>query len=178
MQETEVKILEINRKEIENILVGFGAEKIFDGKIRTLFFDFSDDRILKAKNLLRLRVEEKGKIELTYKKVQKTKTLKKAEEFSVEVSSLESTKQILECIGLCATQDMLKHRISYKFDTARFDIDLFLGAYNFIPEFIEIEAKNARAIYKYAELLGYKANDCLPWSTEELIQHYSKKQAL
>jgi predicted adenylyl cyclase CyaB len=174
MQELEVKILEVNREKVEQTLVNLGAQKIFDGDIRTLFFDFNDSRIRTAKDLLRLRIEEKDKIELTYKKVQKTKTVKQAEEYSVEVSSFESTKQILELIGLYATEDMLKHRISYKLGNVRFDIDLLLGDYKFIPEFLEIEAENKAAIYRYAELLGFKANDCLPWSTEELIRHYSK----
>ncbi len=174
MQELEVKILEINREKVERKLVELGAQKIFDGDIRTLFFDFNDDRIQKAKDLLRLRTEEKGKIELTYKKVQKTKIVKQAQETSVEVSNFEATQQILKYIGLYATEDMLKHRISYKLDNARFDIDLFLGNYEFIPEFLEIEAENIETIYKYVELLGFKANDCLPWSTEELIQYYSK----
>ena len=101
---------------------------------------------------------------------------KNAEEYSVEVSDLEITEKILQNLGLGIIDDMLKHRVSYKLDTSRFDMDRYLGKYDFIPELLEIEAENVEAIYKYANLLGYKPKDCLPWSTKELIEHYSKKR--
>jgi predicted adenylyl cyclase CyaB len=175
MKEIEVKILEIKRKNVEETLVRLGAKKVFDGDIRTLFFDFEDGKIIKAKDVLRLRKEE-DKIELTYKKVRVDKAAKNAEEYSVEVSDLEMTEKILQNLGLCVIDDMLKHRVSYKLESARFDMDRYLDKFDFIPEFLEIEAENVEAIYKYAGLLGYKSKDCLPWSTKELIEHYSKKR--
>ena len=175
MKEIEVKILEVNRKNIEETLARLGAKKVFDEDIQTLFFDFKDGKIIKAKDVLRLR-KEKDKIELTYKKVRADKAAKNAEEYSVEVSHLEMTVKIFQNLGLGIIDDLFKHRVSYKLDTARFDMDLYLGKYDFIPEFLEIEAENVEAIYKYADLLGYKPKDCLPWSTKELIDHYSKKR--
>ena len=175
MKETEVKILEIDRKKIEETLIGKDAKKIFDGDIRTLFFDFKDGRIVKAKDVLRLRKEE-DKIELTYKKVHFTQTTKTAEEYSIEVSNLEMMRKILENLGLSVTESMEKHRVSYTLDHARFDIDRYFGSYDFIPEFMEIEAENTSAIYKYAALLGFQKEECLPWSTAELIQHYSRSK--
>ncbi len=68
---------------------------------------------------------------------------------------------------------MKKHRVSYTLEHARFDIDRYFGKYGYIPEFMEIEAENTGLIHKYAGLLGFKTEDCLPWSTTELIQHYS-----
>jgi hypothetical protein len=41
---------------------------------------------------------------------------------------------------------------------------------------MEIEAENIDLIHKYAALLGFKAKDCLSWSTDELIRHYSFKK--
>jgi len=58
----------------------------------------------------------------------------------------------------------------------RFDIDRYLNNYRFIPEFMEIEAENVDPIYKYADFLGFKPKDCLPWSTEELIRYYKEKK--
>jgi adenylate cyclase class 2 len=175
MKEIEVKILEVNRKKIEQPLVTWGAKKIFDGDIVTMFFDFKDGRIVKAKNVLRLR-KEQDKVELTYKKVRVNQAAKMAEEYSVEVSTLEDMKEILENLGLVVIKSMKKHRISYKLDTARFDIDSYYGKYGFIPELLEIEAENIDLIHKYAALLGFKAQDCLPWSTNELINYYSIKK--
>lgn len=175
MKEVEVKILEVNVKNIEESLGKLGAKKVFDGKIQTLFFDFKDSKIIKAKDVLRLRKEE-DKVELTYKKVRFDEASKSAEEYSVEVSNLEMAQKILGYLELEIIDDMSKHRVSYKLDSARFDIDRYLDKYDFIPEFLEIEAENAADIHKYAKLLGYKASDCLPWSTKELIEHYSKKK--
>jgi predicted adenylyl cyclase CyaB len=175
MKEVEVKILEVKRKNIEETLIRLGAKKVFDGDIQTLLFDFKDGKIIKAKDVFRLRKEE-DKIELTYKKVRVDKAAKNAEEYSVEVSDLEMTEKILQNLGLGIIDDMLKHRVSYKLDSARFDMDRYLGKYDFIREFLEIEAENVEAIYQYADLLGFKPKDCLPWSTKELIEHYSKKR--
>ena len=58
MQEIEVKILEINRKRIEKKPKEINAKKIFDGTIETLFYDFKDESIIKAKNVMRLRREK------------------------------------------------------------------------------------------------------------------------
>jgi len=176
MQEIEVKILEINREKIEQTLKGLGAKKVFDGDIQTFFFDFKDGRIDKAKDVLRLKTEQ-DKSEVTYKKVHETQTAKKAQEFTVEVSNLEMMKKILENLGLTITESMQKHRVSYTLVHTRFDMDRYFGSYDYIPEFMEIEAENIGLIHKYAELLGFKAKDCLPWSTNELIQHYSIKKS-
>jgi predicted adenylyl cyclase CyaB len=175
MKETEVKILEVNRLKIEQTLKDLGAKKVFDGDIETLFFDFKEGTIIKQKNVLRLR-KMQDKTELTYKKVHVTKTAKTAEEYSVEVSSLETMKEILENLGLSIIDRTKKHRVSYTLDGARFDFDCYSGDYRYIPEFMEIEAKNTELIYKHAALLGFNPNDCLPWSTADLIKHYSSKK--
>lgn len=176
MEEIEVKILDVNRPLLEQTLEGLGAKKIFDGDIETLFFDFKDGTIIKQKNVLRLR-KEQDKIELTFKKVHVTQTAKTAEEYSVEVSSLEIMKEILENLGLSIIERMQKHRVSYTVDGARFDFDRYIGDYGYIPEFLEIETQNTDLIYKYAGLLGFEAKDCLPWATTDLIKHYSHKKA-
>jgi adenylate cyclase class 2 len=173
MKEIEVKILEINRPKIEKALVKLQARKIFDGILQTLFFDFEDGSITKAGNLLRLR-KSSQKSELTFKKVKRTQTVKIAEEYSVKVSDAEIMLKLLQNLGLSVTEIMKKHRLSYKLDNAQFDIDRYLGDFEFIPEFLEIEAEDVNHIHRYAELLGFKPEDCLPWSSEELIQHYSK----
>ena len=58
----------------------------------------------------------------------------------------------------------------------RFDFDCYLGDYGYIPEFLEIEAESTDLIHKFAVLLGFKEKDCLPWSTTELIRHYSSRK--
>jgi predicted adenylyl cyclase CyaB len=174
MQEVEVKILEVNRPSIEKTLAGLGAKKVFDGDIKTLFFDFKDGAIVKARDVLRLR-KEQDETELTYKKVHVTKAAKVAQEYTVEVSDLETMKDILANLGLAVTECMQKHRVSYEFGTARFDFDAYTEEYAFIPEFLEIEAEDAVSIQKYAALFGFGPEKCLPWSTNDIIQYYKNK---
>jgi adenylate cyclase, class 2 len=174
MKEVEAKILEVNKNQIETSLARLGAKKVFDCEIETFFFDFKDGTIVKAKNLLRLRREEK--VELTYKTVHQTQNAKVAEEYTVEVSDIETMKNILEFLGLSVTESMRKHRVSYTLDKARFDMDRYEGKYSYIPEFLEIEAESAESIHKYAGLLGFSSKNCLPWSTQDLINYYSSKK--
>lgn len=122
--------------------------------------------------MLRLR-KEQDNIELTYKKVHVTQKAKRAEEYSVDISSLDTMKKILENLGLSVIDRMQKHRVSYTIDGTRFDFDCYSGYYGYIPEFLEIEAESIGLVSKYAALLGFKEKDCLPWSTMDLIKHYS-----
>jgi adenylate cyclase class IV len=62
---------------------------------------------------------------------------------------------ILQDLGLSATESMKKHRVSYQLDDVHFDFDQYLDEYAFIPEFMEIEAKNASTIRQYAKKLGF-----------------------
>jgi predicted adenylyl cyclase CyaB len=175
MKEIEVKILNVNRAKLVKTLKCLNAKKVFDGDIETLFFDFKDSTITKQGNVLRLRKEQE-KIELTHKQVHITKTAKIAEEYSVVVSNLETTEKILENLGLSVVDRIQKHRVSYILNNARFDFDCYSGNYGFIHEFLEIEAESIVLVHKYAKLLGYEKKDCLPWTTTELINYYSKKK--
>jgi adenylate cyclase, class 2 len=174
-KEIEVKILNVDQEKIKEKLKNLDAKKIYDGNIKTLFFDFKDNRISREKDILRLR-EKENEVDLTYKKVSGTLRVKTAEEYSVSVSNSDAMKKVLENIGLKVILNMEKHRSSYKIGKIRFDFDRYLGNYEFIPEFLEIEADDIILIYKIASQLGFKPEDCLSWSTEELIQYYKKKK--
>ena len=175
MQEIEVKILEINRSTVEAALVKMGVEKVFDGEMETFFYDFKDHSIVKAKNVLRLR-RENMKVVLTFKKVAGTQEAKIAQEYSVEVSDLGVMQKILEALGVVLMESMKKHRTSYELDGTYFDIDRYHGKYSYVPEFLEIEAESIGLIHEYAGALGFKRKDCLPWSTVQVIEHYSERK--
>jgi len=173
MLEIEAKILEIDRRKIEDALVGMGARKSFEGNVETLFYDFRDGSIVKSRNVLRLRNENNHCV-LTYKRVEGTRQAKRAEEYSVEISDQAMLQKILESLGLVIIDSTNKHRISYELKGAHFDIDRYLEKYRYIPEFLEIEADSAKSIHKYAKALGVEAKDCLAWSTAQVIEYYSQ----
>lgn len=174
MKEIEIKILEINRKKVEEKLLSLGAEKIFDGKMNAYFFDFKDGSLRKFGLILRLR-EEGNKIILTFKKPIEKEKAKIKEELEIEVSNFDITKAILESLGLQVWRIAKKHRVTYSLKEVHFELDKYGEEYDFIPEFLEIEAKNLENIYKFVELLGFDKEECKPWSLKDLVKHYSKK---
>jgi len=174
MEEIEVKILDINRKELEKKLISLGAKKIFEGEIYASFFDYKDNSIRKKNNTMRLR-KEGNKTVLTYKKPVKHESIKIRKEYETEVSDFKTAKKILESLGLKEWKILKKRRISYKLNNVRFEFDKHIDQYSYVPEFLEIEAKSIEDIYKYAKLLGYKEEDCKPWTIMNLEKYYSKK---
>ncbi len=175
MKEIEVKILGINRNKCEKTLISLGAKKIFDGEILTLFYDYSDSSIQKAKNLLRLR-KAGVKSFLTFKQYVKDSHAKVRKEFDVEVSDFDTTHMILKGLGLTATLSVRKHRSSYILNDVHFEFDHHLDEYVYIPDFLEIEAKNLESLYQAASLFGFKKEDCRPWSFFDVATHYKKKK--
>jgi adenylate cyclase, class 2 len=175
MKETEIKILEIDKESIEAKINELGGKKIFDDEIHTTIFDFKDNYLKENKSLLRLR-KEGNEHYLVFKKNEQKKELKTADEIHVKIDDFNKTKTILNHMGLSVVEDNLKHRTSYRVEDVRFDIDEFKDNYIYIPAFLEIESNNINNIYKYAELLGFKKEDCRPWNFFDLKKHYSKQK--
>ena len=95
----KLKILNVDKQKIEEILIQLGVKQTFDDEITTYFFDFENGSIANAKNVLRLRKEGKHSV-LTFKKILSKQTAKVAEEYEVEVSNLPKMKRILESARL------------------------------------------------------------------------------
>jgi predicted adenylyl cyclase CyaB len=177
MKEIEIKIIEIDRKKVEDTLATLGAVKTFDDDVDTWFFDFHDDRITRARNLLRLR-RFGDKAKLTFKNFVESESTKVRHEYEVSISDFETMCLILESLGLNSTLRMEKHRTSYVLSEGiHVDIDKYSGEFSHIPEFMEIEGGDISTIHEQAKLLGFDPNDCKSWDTFDLIDHYSGKKA-
>jgi len=174
MKEIEAKILEINRTEVEKKLVSLGGKKVFEGIIDAHSYDYPDRTIMKSKSSFRIR-KENQRVVITFKKFISNKGVKKRNEFEVEVSDFEIAKKIIEALGLKEWKHIRKKRTSYRLEGTRFEMDKYIGKLSFVPEFLEIEAKDAKTIYKQAAVLGFQKSDCKPWTTSQVIDYYSKK---
>ena len=84
---------------------------------------------------------------------------------------LKKTKLILESLGLKEWLTLNKHRTTYVLDNVRFEFDKYHGQYEFVPEFLEIEAKDVETIYKYVKILGFKKEDCKPWTILDIVKN-------
>ena len=171
MDEIEVKILDINRKKVEERLVSLGAEKVFDGLIHGYFYDSPDSRVRRNKDTFRLRMVG-DKSFITLKKFVSDEGAKIRREYEVEVSDFDSAKSIIEGLGFSAWMEMRKRRTSYVLGDVHFELDKHIDQYSFVPEFLEIESKDVGTLYKYVGLLGYGKEDCRPWTIVEVARHY------
>ena len=167
MKEIEIKILDIDRKEIEEKLASLGAEKVFEGEVNALFFDFEDRSIRRSNRTVRLR-RMGDKCFLTVKSPVAHDDVKIKDEYETEVSDIDSARHILESIGMSVWIEMKKHRTTFRTDDASFEIDKHQDKYKHIPEFLEIESGDIETIYRYAEILGFSKEDCRPWTVLDI----------
>ena len=178
MDEVEVKVLDVNRNALVKKLLSLGAKKYFEGEIHAVSFDFPDRSISGSKRTLRLRTKG-DKTYLTLKNPVDNPNIKIREELELEVSDFAAMKKILESLNLKQWRDVKKTRISYKLKDVLFEFDKYHGDFGFIPEFMEIEVmadndgEAIQKIYEYAEKLGIKKEQCLPWTLNDLVKHYS-----
>ena len=173
MREIEVKILKIDRNNIEKKLISIGARKTFEGDIHAIYYDSSDNLIRKTRATLRLRREGARSV-LTFKQHIEDEEAKIREEKEVEVSDFDTMHSVLVSLGFFSWLEMEKYRITYEFGGAHFEIDKYHGEYEYIPEFMEIEGADIGEIYKYAGLLGFSSQDCKPWDAVQLAAYYNK----
>jgi len=174
MEEIEVKILNVDRKKCEKILLKIGAKKKFEGELITLAFDTKDKKLKLDNKIFRLRKEGDNQV-LCLKEPISKEGFKRMNETEVSVSDFEKISEILKKIGFEIFAKTTKKRVSYKLDNTVFDFDKYTNEYEFIPEFLEIESNNVKSIEEYAKLLGYKKEDMLPWGFQDLLKNYKSK---
>lgn len=168
MREIEVKILEVDVERLEARLLELGAEKVFDGELDVIFYDFEDEWLAKREQRLRLR-KVGDKTEFTFKQKVSRKASKIEDEYQVNVSNFEEMRSILEFMGMRQTRRYKKNRISYVLGNTRFEFDtLMLG----VPTFLEIEAESEAVLFEWIEKLGFEKSAALPWSGSDVLRHY------
>ncbi len=174
MYETEIKILDIDRKKLENKLTLMGAEKIFDDEIYAIYYDDAGNSVRRQKGTFRLR-REGGTSVLTFKAHIDSAATKVREETEVTVSDFDAMRSILAFIGFSPWLEMKKHRTTYALQGLHFEFDRYTGEFGFIPEFLEIEGPDIEAIYECAAALGFSKEDCRPWDALQLAEYYSAR---
>ena len=174
MYETEIKILDIDRKKLERKLSSLGAKKIFDDEIHALYYDNSDSSIRRQRGTFRLR-REGGISVLTFKAHIDNSAAKVREETDVTVSDFDAMRSILRSIGFSPWVEMKKHRTTYALPGLHFEFDKYTGEFGFIPEFLEIEGQDVEAVYESAAALGFSKEDCRPWDAIQVAEYYSAR---
>lgn len=169
LEEIEVKILEINVREIKKKLRKIGAEKIFEGEMISVYFDFRDKRLEKEGKILRLR-EKKGKVILTYKELISRYKAKIMDEYELLVGDFVAMKKIFEGLGLFTLYEFSKHRTTYELEKTHFEID----KYPDIPAFLEIEAPDLDTIHQFVSEFGFSREEVKSYSIKEVLEYYGE----
>ncbi len=170
MKEIEVKVLEINKVRIVKKLLKLGAKKVFEGRVKSLFYDFEDSRLTRNDSFLRLR--KKGKdTYLTFKKKISQDGVKIMDEFEIRVNDFEAIRSILNFLGLTDFKTYTKKRTSYQIGKTLFEIDEFES----IPAYMEIEAPSKELVNYFIELLKIDKQKIKSWDGEELLNYYINK---
>jgi adenylate cyclase class 2 len=168
--EIEVKVLEIDTRDVERRLRAMGARKVFSGKVVTVMYDFPDRRLRDSDVVVRLR-SMGGKYILGAKTGLTYSRVKSAHEHELVVDDPECLENILAAIGLEPRRRFVKHRIAYALGSCHVDIDKLPG----IPTYLEIEAPNQRKLFPFLERLGFSRKDAKPWGTGQLLKHYGRE---
>jgi len=169
MKEIEIKILNIDVEEIRNKLLDLGAEKIFDGEVHALTYDFPEEKLENNDEFLRVRTVG-DKTEFCFKGKKEDSQFKTREEIQVTTSDFNETCNILERLGLKKFHDKTKIRESYKLGKVSFEID----TYPEFPTFLEIEAPTEEEVKEYVEKLGYTMEQTTNLGSYQLIEKYQK----
>jgi len=167
LKEIEVKILEIDVGKTEKKLEEMGAEKIFDGELINVYFDFPDGRLEKEGKILRLR-KIGEKFILTYKKFINRDEAKVMEENEFEIQDFELMKEIFKEIGLFPIYELKKNRTTYELNRTHFEIDKYPN----IPAFLEVEGPDPDTIYELISKLGFLREEVNFYSIKEVLEYY------
>lgn len=177
MKEIEVKILEVNRDKVVKKILALGGKKVFEDYLDAIYFDTKDNTLKNDNVTLRIRKEGEKSVITSKEKIntQSEKLAKSNIETEVEVSSFEDAEKILKTIGFEEVIRIKKTRTSYTLNNSKIEFDKYLDKYDFVPEFLEIEAQTEEEVFKTANLLGFNKEDLKPWSGKKVIKHYSKE---
>jgi len=119
-----------------------------------------------------VRIREKGKAQLTYKKIYRDSTPVYCDEFETEISSAEQTEKILFALGFSVDIKIDKTRTTYKMGEFEFDFDSVKN----LGELLEIELKEENAdinkIIDFVKNFGLSKKDV----TYAGIQNLMKKK--
>lgn len=164
--EYELKVLEINIKEIEDKLISLGAIKLGDNLQRRYVYDFKP--VIPHK-WIRLRTNG-IKTTLTIKEVKDNNSIGGTLEKEIEVSNFESTNEILAELGYTPKSYQENRRITYKYEDIEIDIDFW----PMIPTYMEIEGKSEKDVLNFFKKLELKDAKTTTYSVDLIYKEIYK----
>ncbi len=169
MQEIELKILDINVRQMTRRLKKLGAKQTQRALFKAESFDFPDRSLQHRDSYLRIRQEGKGTV-LTFKgRRTKSKYFQQRTELECTVSDYQTMKKILLKLGMRLDMHHEKKRTSFVLGGVHFDMD----EYPTIPPFVEIEGSQG-AIKGVLARLGYTLKQTTKMTADQVLLGYGK----
>ncbi|EOD00868.1 class IV adenylate cyclase [Caldisalinibacter kiritimatiensis] len=173
MKELEVKVLNIDKEEIQERLKSIGAELVKKEYQVNTIFD-TEDRIIKNEHKGYLRIREKrdllnNKTEyiFTLKKNLSSEKVRKNVEIETKVDNKDALTEILKHLKLDIKHSGSKERISYKYDDILFEIDTW-DEDTYPYPYLEIEVNKEEDLERAIELLNLNREDVTDKSLDQL----------
>lgn len=173
MREREVKVLNIDKEEIEKKLIGMGAALVKDEDQINYRFDTEDGFLKKAyKGYLRIRITKNNlsgetKSTMTFKRSIKRDSLRVNEEIDTDLSDWESASNIIELLGYKRKNPGYKHRRSYMYENIMFEIDTW-DEKTYSKPYLEIEVASDEELEKAIKLLNLDRSQITTKAIDEL----------
>lgn len=173
MREREVKVLNIDKEEIEKKLIHIGAVLAKDEDQINYRFDTEDGFLKKKHNgYLRIRITKNkltGEIKntMTFKKSIDRNSLRVNEETETDLSNWENTAKIIELLGYKRKRPGYKHRRSYIYENILFEIDTW-DEYTYPKPYLEIEVPSYEDLEKAISLLNLDRSQITTKPIDEL----------
>lgn len=165
--EIEARFLDIDPALIRQTLRDAGAELVSsECLMRREPFDFADGNLGKKGGWVRLR-DEGERITLSYKQ-EDSHSLTGMKEASVDVSSFEHARALLECIGLRSKSFQETKRECWKLNGTEVTID----TWPWIPTIMEIEGPDEASVKQVAQLLDLDWSQARHGGIDHVYTHY------
>lgn len=161
--EYEIRVLEIDKNELESKLLDLGAVKENDYFQRRYVYD------VKPKcngKWIRLRTNG-NETTLTFKCITNA-SISGTKELEIEVGDFEKCNLLLNQLGYFSKSYQENKRCRYRLGDITFDID----SWPFIPTYVEIEGNSEKAVFSALKKLGYTEDEVTTLDVDSIYKKY------
>lgn len=180
-KELEVKVLNIDKEEIEDKLKKLGAELIKREYQVNTIFDTDERKIKQQQNgYLRIResrdlINEEKRYIFTLKKNISKNSLRENIEIETEVQDNKALESILSHLDVKVIHRGTKERTSYKYENIIFEIDTW-DKDTYPNPYLEIEVEKEEELNKAIDLLDLNREDVTSKSIDDLRKEVNLKE--
>ena len=147
MLEVEAKIPVTNHEAVRRKLKLLGGHRLYTAVEHDTFFDDSHLNLSRSDEALRVRIDDRGKSNLTYKGPKKSSKIKVREELTLDTSDSLLVMKILSRLGFRKIASIKKTREAWKLKDQNVYLDIVKG----LGKFVEVETMLRGSKYKTAQ---------------------------